>query len=76
MREEISIGEGDVVSGLAFKNGKAIWSLYTVERVDYNRDESGRAIGELVTMYRVDIASDGTVTAYPNDKAYIGAGAF
>ena len=44
--------------GLTFKNGKVVWSLYAPDKGSY---------GEL---YRVDVANDGTVTAYPNDRAY------
>ena len=72
---EATVWNFDGVSGLAFKNGKAIWTLYAVEKVEYFRDETGRPIGESITMYRIDVANDGTVTPYPNEKAYISAGA-
>ena len=59
---------------LAFKNGKAVWTLYTGNETEYIRDETGRLVGESIEMYRIDVASDGTVTEYPNDKAHTGAG--
>lgn len=60
----------DVDGGLAFKNGKAVWTLYAVER------EEHYPYGFYAELYRVDVASDGAVTAYPDKKAYTGAGQF
>lgn len=59
----------DVRGGLVFKNGKAVWTLYAV-----TQEESTPGVGGYAYLYRVDVASDGTVTAYPNEKAYMGAG--
>lgn len=59
----------DVNGGLVFKNGKAVWSLYVVEREESVPGQYGYA-----ELYRVDVASDGTVTAYPNDRCATGSG--
>lgn len=60
--------EKDMPSGLRFINGKAVWTLYAIEREDKQQ------YGYYAELYRVDIASDGNVTAYPNERGYMGAG--
>ncbi len=56
------------VYGLTFKNGKAIWTGYTYVSTIYEKDEYGNIIGGTDEYYQIEVASDGTVTANPNDK--------
>lgn len=76
-------GADDVTGGLAFKHGKAVWELYVVKSGygcdDRLKDFDGFEymedfMGIYVELFRVDVMNDGTVTAYPNDKAWNGAG--
>lgn len=66
MTEDFS---SEVQGGLVFKNGKAVWTLYAVAF-----EESVPGSYAYAELYRVDVTSDGTVTAYPDQKAYDGAG--
>ena len=68
--------ETHVRSSLVFKNGKAVWPLGAVESewsTEPNSDGYGGG-SAYTEWYRIDVASDGTVTAYPNDKVWEGAG--
>ena len=68
--------ETHVRSSLVFKNGKAVWPLGAVESEwSTEPDPYGYGGGSAYAeWYRIDVASDGTVTAYPNDKVWEGAG--
>ena len=54
--------------GLTLKNGKAIWKGYAYVSTKVEEDAQGNIIGAIDEYYLIEVASDGTVTANPNDK--------